>query len=196
MFLYPSILEAITLKLLPRVRFNATYWHLRYTFNQYCSKLSSFWRKIYGKLGIPLSSKHLPVQSQQYKHLKKAWNMCKFNSNNTRTISLTSFWCVYYWLWAYFTPFYWCLYRWLWTNKCLFCDNLFVTDWNSSLTLSWRRPLSYRNHLQSKSMDWFLYDNGLRHERVKWRVISICLNNLEQLTSFSYSCQQASLVIF
>ena len=37
------------------------------------------------------------------------------------------------------------------------------------LTLSWRRPLSYRNHstdLQSKSMGWFLYDNGLRHERV------------------------------
>ena len=30
------------------------------------------------------------------------------------------------------------------------------------LTLSWRRPLSYRN----QSMDWFLYDNGLRHERV------------------------------
>ena len=27
------------------------------------------------------------------------------------------------------------------------------------LALSWRRPLSYRN--------WFLYDNGLRHERVK-----------------------------
>ena len=37
------------------------------------------------------------------------------------------------------------------------------------LTLSWRRPLSYRNQstdLQSKSMDWFLYDNDLRHERV------------------------------
>ena len=33
-----------------------------------------------------------------------------------------------------------------------------------------RRPLSYRNQsirLRSKSMDWFLYDNGLRHERVK-----------------------------
>ena len=42
------------------------------------------------------------------------------------------------------------------------------TKW--SLTLSWRRPLSYRNQsidLQSKWMDWFLYDNGLRHERVK-----------------------------
>ena len=38
------------------------------------------------------------------------------------------------------------------------------------LTLSWWTPLSYRNQsidLQSKSMDWLLYDNGLRHERVK-----------------------------
>ena len=38
------------------------------------------------------------------------------------------------------------------------------------LTLSWRRPLLYRNQsidLQSKSMNWFLYDNSLRHERVK-----------------------------
>ena len=38
------------------------------------------------------------------------------------------------------------------------------------LTLSWRRPLSYRNQsidLLCKSMDWFLYDNGLRHERVR-----------------------------
>ena len=38
------------------------------------------------------------------------------------------------------------------------------------VTLSWRGPLSFRNQsidLQSKSMDWFLYDNGLLHERVK-----------------------------
>ena len=38
-----------------------------------------------------------------------------------------------------------------------------------SLTLSWRRSLSYRNQsidLQSKSMDWVLYDRDLRHERV------------------------------
>ena len=37
-------------------------------------------------------------------------------------------------------------------------------------TLSWQGPLSYRNQsidLQSKSMYWFLYDNGLRHKRVK-----------------------------
>ena len=38
------------------------------------------------------------------------------------------------------------------------------------LTLSWRRPLSYRNHsidLLCKSMQWFLYDNAPLHERVK-----------------------------
>ena len=38
------------------------------------------------------------------------------------------------------------------------------------LTLSWRGPLSYRNQsidLQSKSIDLSLYDNSLRHERVK-----------------------------
>ena len=34
----------------------------------------------------------------------------------------------------------------------------------------WPRPLSYRNqsiNLLCKLMDWFLYDNGLRHEKVK-----------------------------
>ena len=51
-------------------------------------------------------------------------------------------------------------------------------DWlNSLLTLWWRQSLSYWNqsiHLLRKSMDWFLYDNGLRHERVKR-----CFKNVE-----------------
>ena len=41
------------------------------------------------------------------------------------------------------------------------------------LTLLWRRPLSYRNQsidLLRKSIDWFLYDNGLRHKRVKFEM--------------------------
>ena len=46
------------------------------------------------------------------------------------------------------------------------------------LTLSRRRSISYRNqyiHLQSKSMDWFLYDIGLHRERVnvEWSPISL-----------------------
>ena len=39
-----------------------------------------------------------------------------------------------------------------------------------TLTLSQRRSISHRNQfidLQSKSMDWFLYDIGFRRERVK-----------------------------
>ena len=40
----------------------------------------------------------------------------------------------------------------------------FMMENIQSLTLSWRRPLSYRN----QSIDfWFLYENGLCHERVK-----------------------------
>ena len=38
------------------------------------------------------------------------------------------------------------------------------------LALSWRRSLSYKNHstdLLCKSMDWFLYDSDLQHERIK-----------------------------
>ena len=41
---------------------------------------------------------------------------------------------------------------------------------STSLTLSWRRSLTYRNqsiNLQSKLLNWFLYDRELRHERVK-----------------------------
>ena len=55
-----------------------------------------------------------------------------------------------------------------------------------ALTLSWRRPLSYRNQsidLQSKSMDWFLYDNGLRHERVKWIYRKSSKSHLKLLTT-------------
>ena len=55
-------------------------------------------------------------------------------------------------------------------------SNTFVTSRRITkrLTLSWQRPLSYRNQstdLLCKSLDWFLYDNGLRHERVKAKAI-------------------------
>ena len=37
--------------------------------------------------------------------LEKAWDMFKANNKNTRTTSLTSFWCCYCELWTYFTHF-------------------------------------------------------------------------------------------
>ena len=48
-------------------------------------------------------------------------------------------------------------------------DNDFLICNDGKLPLSRRRPLSHRNlsiDLQSKSMDWFLYDNSLSLERV------------------------------
>ena len=53
----------------------------------------------------------------------------------------------------------------------------------SFLTLSRRRPLSYRKQSidsQSKSMDWFLYDNSLCHERVKMIFFQILLEILSK----------------
>ena len=50
-----------------------------------------------------------------------------------------------------------------------------------TLTLWWRGRLSYRNQsidLLRKSMDWFLCDNSLRHERVK-KVCFLCLFNAD-----------------
>ena len=55
-----------------------------------------------------------------------------------------------------------------------------------NLTLSWRRSLSYRNQstdLQSKSMNWFLYDKDLRHERVK---IILAFNQYHAIHLFLY----------
>ena len=54
--------------------------------------------------------------------------------------------------------------------KCWWYNAHFLVENCWPLTLSWRKPLSYRNqsiNLLRKSMDWFLYDNGLRHERFK-----------------------------
>ena len=67
-----------------------------------------------------------------------------------------------------------------------FCPNF--------LTLSWRRSLSYRNQsidLLCKSMDWFLYDNGLRYERVNSEKIDFLLFLLCGLSS-TKTCLQFS----
>ena len=68
----------------------------------------------------------------------------------------------------------WLLIRQIWFVLILFWlndESVHQCEQTAYLTHSWRRPLSYRNQsidLQSKSMDWVLYDNDLRHERVKW----------------------------
>ena len=51
-------------------------------------------------------------------------------------------------------------------------------------TLSWRRSLSYKTQstdLQNKSMDWFLYDRDLRHEKIKRQLWNYKLNQTFQI---------------
>ena len=58
------------------------------------------------------------------------------------------------------------------------------------LALSWRRSLSYRNQsidLLSKSIDWFLYDRDLLHERV---------NNFRKLILRSNIFHTSSLLLY
>ena len=63
----------------------------------------------------------------------------------------------------------------LYEIKTQISQNVSINSWfhwnlPNKLILSWRRPLSYRNQsidLPRKLMDWFLYNNGLCHERVK-----------------------------
>ena len=67
---------------------------------------------------------------------------------------------------------------------------VFQSDWSfyfrnteTYLTLSWRGSLSHRNQsidLHSKSMDWFLYDRHLCHERVK------TMSNIYELKAVNY----------
>ena len=92
--------------------------------------------------------------------------------------------------------------QWLWKNE--------ISKWQEwtfkisvTLTLSWRRPLSYRiqsTDLRSKSMDWFLYDNGLRHERVKIFnfVISFSKNAQRNFTvsKFPLFCLMRTRIVF
>ena len=71
------------------------------------------------------------------------------------------------------------VFSWMVAGKCFSCKKApllqntsgvsYIFVESSILTLSCRRPLSYRTQfidLQSKSIDWFVYDKGLRHERV------------------------------
>ena len=75
---------------------------------------------------------------------------------------------------------------------------------NTWLTLSWRRFLPYRNQsidLQNKSIDWFLYDRDLCHERLKGLVrhaasnlIYVYLGTIKSITRNKSSYSELSSV--
>ena len=58
-------------------------------------------------------------------------------------------------------------------------------------------PLSYRNQsidLQSKSMDWFLYDNSLRHERVKVSISTLSMNKSTLRDKINCNCARNNFI--
>ena len=76
------------------------------------------------------------------------------------------------WLWTIFTPWFVFVTNFEQVNAGS-CFNISIHRCSQHmllLTLSWWKPLSYRNQsidLLCKAMDWFLYDIVLRHERGK-----------------------------
>ena len=56
---------------------------------------------VIGFLILPIQ--HLLVKCQQWNHQIKVWNLLKVDNKDTKTSSLTSFWCLYCYLWIDFT---------------------------------------------------------------------------------------------
>ena len=90
--------------------------------------------------------------------------------------------------------------------NCLLCNTKYLRNglifrihfFVRQLTLSWRRSLSYRNQsndLLRKSMDWFLYDNGLRHERLKYHDLNLLIM-FWSLMSFGSLCTCLARVLW
>ena len=69
----------------------------------------------------------------------------------------------------------------------------YMLKWvKNNLTLSWRRPLSYRN----QSYIWFLYDKSLHHERVNFKLSQneIYGNHVTTVTDFSNTQNQRKVL--
>ena len=118
--------------------------------------------------------------SVEIRNVEQHWNNVELNNVGQRQINVVIFNVIFTTLgnvettlriWSFEKK-----YKHRFKNKIIFLNfkeyvglNIFL-HFFPILTLSWRRPLSYRSQpidLRSKSMDWFLHDNGHRHERVK-----------------------------
>ena len=110
--------------------------------------------------------------------------LCKVKNRDFRTMSLTSFWCLYCKLWTSFTYYLGIslvnlehinpCWEGLQKTMALLQILIFVQNLNSFMT---KVHISYRNRNKSidllwKWMDWFLYDMDFRHERVIYTCIT------------------------
>ena len=98
-FLEKILLSKKRIKIWARIR---SYKHGFYT-----KALSNPWKV--------LPSRHLLVQSQQWKHQNNVWNLFKVNDKDFRIKSMMSLWCIYYQIFKDFT--FARFHYWLWTSK-------------------------------------------------------------------------------
>ena len=109
-------------------------------------------------------------------HARETYNML-----NVLTLSESGYLLLFFALWHSFVLIFFfshATFQFRFWKK--FRNNFAWSILQTPLTLSWWRSLSYRNQsidMQSKSMDWFLYDRHQRNERVKWnRVQSVYIS--------------------
>ena len=77
-------------------------------------------------------------------------------------------------------------------------EEQFSKIWYSSVTLSWFGSLSYRNQsigLQSKSMDWFLYDRDICHERVNDLANILSIHSFHELRYYCYHWYNSRIML-
>ena len=77
--------------------------------------------------------RHLLVQSQQWNHQKNNWNLFKIKNTDTRTMSMTSFWCLYCQLWTDFTH----------------CSDIFIFNFEQ-VNIDWKILLHIHDAAQSR----------------------------------------------
>ena len=99
LFFYSSIFYAITC-----VRWSC-FWCIQYIW------VWSTWKNLSSNVFIAdfkqvnVCSANIYLFKSTIETLRKVWNMFKGNNKNIRTTSMMSFWCFYWKLWTYFTPF-------------------------------------------------------------------------------------------
>ena len=67
-----------------------------------------------------------------------------------------------------------------------------VFAWNGGcVCYNWKSSFLPRFifNLLCKSMDWFLYDNGIRHERVNWHTFSRRVTAIKKYVNKKFDCQ-------
>ena len=103
----------------------------------------------------------------------EVWNLILFNKFLNPITSFLTFFdeCISFW-WMYLFSMNVSLFEILFSNAVKRYVSVALNACLPvfKLTLSWRKFLSYRNQstdLQNKSMDFFLYDRDLRHEKGK-----------------------------